>query len=402
MKARRTIVFLLLITACSWTASYARQDEIKKKKSQLEKLRSDIADVEQRIKEKEKKEHATLGLLDAYDHQASLIRRLIQKLHEEEQSLQQDIDSTRASIADLSGQVSFLKKQYAEYVTAAYSRGQSYDLELLLASSSVNQLLIRSEYLKRFSDQRKRDLDKIVDQRSEVQQQNLRLQTQLGQQRQLINEKTAEENKLASRMKKRKSMLATIRKDKKAIKQEMDRKLQAAKDLEQLISTLIEQERQKKDSRERGGAPAKPGLSASTFENHRGRLRWPVAGGRIVARFGAHENPVLHTVTQNPGIDIAVDAGTTVTCIADGEVSAIWWLPSFGNLVIVNHKNGYRSVYAHLAEISVSDGAKVAEGQAIGKSGEALSGPLLHFEIWKDREKLDPEQWLGQRGFSQR
>ncbi len=401
---RSAILVLLMLAFCAWTAAEARQDEIKKKKSQLEKLRSDISSVEQRIKEKEKKEHATLGLLDAYDHQASLIRRLIQKLHEEEQSLQQDIDSTRERIAELSGQVSFLKKQYAEYVTAAYTRGRSYDIELLFSSASVNQMLIRSEYLKRFTDQRRQDINKIEDQRTELQQQNQRLQQQLTEQRQLINEKSSEEGKLAQRTKKRKVMLAAIRKDKNTIKQEMARKLQAAKELEELISTLIEQERQKKEHepKERGGAAAKPGISAGTFENHRGRLRWPVSGGKITAHFGAHENPVLHTVTQNPGIDIAVNAGTTVSSVADGEVSAIWWLPSFGNLVIVNHRNGYRSVYAHLGEISVSDGAQVAEGQAIGKSGEAVSGPLLHFEIWKDREKLDPEQWLGQRGLSQR
>ena len=107
-------------------------------------------------------------------------------------------------------------------------------------------------------------------------------------------------------------------------------------------------------------------------------------------------------MTQNPGIDISVNTGTVVNSVADGEVSAIAWLPSFGNLLIINHKNGYRSVYAHLGEIMVSEGETVKEGEAIAKTGEALSGPMLHFEIWRDRDKLDPEQWLGQRGVSQR
>jgi septal ring factor EnvC (AmiA/AmiB activator) len=387
---------MILLSAIS---SPARQDEIAKKRSQLQKLRTDIGKVEKKIQEKEKKEHATLELLDAYDHQAALISKLIKKLHEEEESLQQDITETHRSIDELSGKISFLKNHYANYIRAAYMNGRSNDLELLLSSTSINQLLLRSEYLRRFSDQRKKDIDKIDTHRNDLQQQHLQLQHQLEEQRQLIEEKTKEENKLAAQAKKRKTTLAEIRKDKNNIKREMNRKLGAAKQLEDLISKLIEDERarnQRPETESRSTAQGK------IFEGRRGHLRWPVAGGKIISHFGTQENPSIHTVTQNPGIDISVGAGSTVYSIADGEVSAIWWLPSFGNLVIINHKNGYRSVYAHLSDISVSENESVSEGEAIGKSGEALSGPMLHFEIWKDREKLDPEQWLGQRGLTQR
>jgi murein hydrolase activator len=59
-------------------------------------------------------------------------------------------------------------------------------------------------------------------------------------------------------------------------------------------------------------------------------------------------------------------------------------------------------VYAHLSEISVSEGDLVREHDQLGKSGEALSGPLVHFELWKDREKLDPLQWLEPHGMARR
>jgi murein DD-endopeptidase MepM/ murein hydrolase activator NlpD len=121
-----------------------------------------------------------------------------------------------------------------------------------------------------------------------------------------------------------------------------------------------------------------------------------------VARFGTQQNPVLRTVTKNTGIDIALPAGTPVASVADGEVSTIWWLPSFGNLVIVSHSDGFRTVYAHMSEIFVNEGDAVSEGRTIGKSGEALSGPMLHFEIWKDRDNQDPEAWLRPRGVSAR
>ena len=116
-----------------------------------------------------------------------------------------------------------------------------------------------------------------------------------------------------------------------------------------------------------------------------------------MARFGNQIHPVLKTVTQNTGIDISVPTGTDVHAVSSGEVATISWLPSYGNLVILNHNYGFRTVYTHLSEITVALSQKVDEGEVIGKSGESLGGPLLHFELWKEREKQDPELWLSRR-----
>ena len=89
-----------------------------------------------------------------------------------------------------------------------------------------------------------------------------------------------------------------------------------------------------------------------------------------------------------------VMTGSPVNAVADGEIGKIWWLPSYGNLIIINHINGFHTVYAHLSEIRVNEGQKVKEGEVIGSSGEALEGPRLHFELWKEREKQNPEPWL--------
>lgn len=383
-------------------------EEIKKKQNQLQKLRKEIDQAEAKIKEREKKEHATLDLLDSYDRQAGLLKKLIRKLHDQEVDIERDIEETRESIGDLAGQVALLKKHYANYVTTSYKFGHTYDLELILSASSLNQMLIRSEYLKRFSDQGKRDLIRLSTKRLDLEGQSTLLQKQLAERRKLLADKARENERLSQRMKKRKQVLTSIRRDKKNFQKEINRKTQAAKDMEQLVAKLIEEdrrrEREEKAAREK--RPATPERERTTtggsFEARRGTLRWPVAQGKIVERFGTHQHPVMKTITQNTGIDIALPSGSTVVAIAEGEVSTIWWLPSFGNLVIVNHSNGYRTVYAHLSEIGVNEGDKLREGEQIGTSGEALSGPMFHFEIWRDREKQDPERWLRPRGLSQR
>jgi septal ring factor EnvC (AmiA/AmiB activator) len=408
---KRLLLVLLLVFAGSLrVGAGGPQDEIKKKQTQLEKLRKDIDGYESKIKEREKKEHATLDLLDAYDRQAVLLRKLIAKLHDQELLLQRDIDITRESIGGLNNRLTYLKQHYAKYVSAIYKSGRTYDLELLLASKSLNQMLIRSEYLKEFSDQRKKDLTAISTRRNDLQRQNELLQDQLAEQRKLIADKAEESGKLASKMKKRKSMLTEIRRDKKNFQKEIARKTQAAKEIEQLISKLMEADRKKRELAEKkareSNAKAPPERAPVTrggaFGAKRGMLRWPVESGKVVARFGTQQNPLLKTVTKNTGIDIALPAGSPVASVADGEVSTIWWLPSFGNLMIITHNDGYRSVYAHMSEIFVNEGDAVSEGRTIGKSGEALSGPLLHFEIWKDRDNQDPEQWLRPRGLSAR
>ncbi|MEK9138510.1 MAG: M23 family metallopeptidase, partial [Bacteroidota bacterium] len=166
----------------------------------------------------------------------------------------------------------------------------------------------------------------------------------------------------------------------------------------EMIADLIEQERIKREreaaeQRRTGKLPQPPAI-AGNFEMKRGKLRWPVSEGSVVAHFGNQRHPTLKTITQNTGIDIAVKAGTPVTAVAEGEVATIWWLPSYGNIIIIDHYNGYRTVYSHLAEIRVTQGQKVKEGDGIGTSGEALDGQRLHFELWKDRDKQNPELWL--------
>ncbi|MFI5253170.1 MAG: murein hydrolase activator EnvC family protein [Bacteroidota bacterium] len=385
-------------------------EDLKNKQAKLEKLRDEIQQYEDRIKDREKKESSTLDLLDTYDRQMNLVRKLINGLHEQEVTLQQNITQTRGTIRDLEGQLGFLKINYAHYVSSLYRYGRTYDLELLLSSKSVNQVLIRSEYLKRFSEQRKNDMDKISDKKDALEEETMKLQQQLGEQRDLISAKAQEEQTLAAKVKKRKVMLAEIRRDKKNLKREIQRTTAAAKDLENLITKLIEEEHQRKLLEARKAKENNTNVSPSpstetagkAFMEKRGRMRWPVGQGKIVAHFGNHQHPILHTITQNTGIDISLPVGSDVDATSEGQVSAISWLPSFGNLIILDHNNGFRTVYAHLSEITVSEGQHVAEGSTIGKSGESLDGPVLHFELWKDREKQDPELWLAPRGLSKR
>ena len=417
---RMISIVLLAITVLAAAVSLNGQTrEITKKERELQKLRNEIGAYEAKLRDSEKRERSTLERLDDLEQQAVLIKQLVEKLKDEEGQLTKEIGLAKGSIEELERQLQFLKTHYAGYVRSVYKNGRVYDLELLFSSRSINQMYIRIEYLKKFSDQRAEDLRRIVQKKNEVERQDNQLQESLKEERRLLAEKTREESNLKRKTNQRQQVLRQIRKDKKVYRQELTRKTAALKKIEQLIADLIEKERlrreEAKKKREAAAAsererkkeklattsvPETPVLDiepTGTFAQRKGRLRWPVASGVIESRFGNQTHPVLKTVTQNSGVDISVKVGTNVAAVAEGEVSILSFIPGYGNVVILNHYNGFRTVYAHLSEISVVEAQKVGEGDVIGKSGDTIAGSVLHFEIWREREKQNPELWLARQ-----
>ena len=414
-----SIVLLAIAVLAAAVSLNGQTREITKKERELQKLRNEIGAYEAKLRDSEKRERSTLERLDDLEQQAVLIKQLVGKLKDEEEQLTKEIGMAKGSIEELERQLQFLKTHYAGYVRSVYKNGRVYDLELLFSSRSINQMYIRIEYLKKFSDQRAEDLRRIVQKKNEVERQDNQLQESLKEERRLLAEKTREESNLKRKTNQRQQVLRQIRKDKKVYRQELTRKTAALKKIEQLIADLIEKERlrreEAKKKREAAAArererkkeklattsvPEAPVLDiepTGTFAQRKGRLRWPVASGVIASRFGNQTHPVLKTVTQNSGVDISVKVGTNVAAVAEGEVSILSFIPGYGNVVILNHYNGFRTVYAHLSEISVVEAQKVGEGDVIGKSGDTIAGSVLHFEIWREREKQNPELWLARQ-----
>jgi septal ring factor EnvC (AmiA/AmiB activator) len=392
-SVRWVVLLLLFGGACSLRA----QDELQRRQAELENLRSQIQELEKKSKQQQQNESETLDLLDTYDRKATLLRRLIRRYRSDERQLQGRIDSTQRVQRRLHTQLAFLRDHYARSVCSVYKSGRQQDAELLVTSSSVNQLTVRNEYLRRFAEQRRREADRITAKRSQIEATEALAQRQLGEERRLIAEKGAEEDRLGNLASERRVTLERIRKDKKWTERQIQRQTQAARDMSQLIARLVEADRIRSERsttvKTLPRLPLPTGVNGE-FEVRKGKLRWPVTEGNIVARFGPQKHPTLRTITQNTGIDIAVSSGTQVNAVVAGEVKVITFLPSYGNLVILDHQNGYRTVYAHLAEIEVQEGQILAEGEPIGRSGDAMEGPRLHFEVWKDREKQNPETWL--------
>lgn len=138
--------------------------------------------------------------------------------------------------------------------------------------------------------------------------------------------------------------------------------------------------------------------SSSDFQNMKGKLPYPVAGKFIVtSQFGRQHLPDLPDVEfENPGIDAETDPGAYAKAVFNGKVSGIYLLPGYNTVVIVNHGN-YYTVYGNISSPLVKNGDEVKVGTNLGKlalDDDDQNHSSIHFEVWKNREKLNPQQWL--------
>jgi len=125
------------------------------------------------------------------------------------------------------------------------------------------------------------------------------------------------------------------------------------------------------------------------------KLIWPVRG-EIINNFGAQRIGEYKVYLQNDGIDISVEEGTPIKAVEDGEIAYAEWYNGAGKMVIINHKNGFYSLYSHNSALMVSKGDKVYKNQVIALSGKTGSTdvPCLHFELRKRQTPVNPLEYL--------
>lgn len=145
-------------------------------------------------------------------------------------------------------------------------------------------------------------------------------------------------------------------------------------------------------------ASAATSSAAGNFASMRGSLPRPVAGGfRVTSQFGRHALPELPDVMyDNPGIDAEVALGASAQAVYGGKVSGVYVIPGYSTVVIVNH-GSYYTVYGNISSPAVKVGDVVKQGQSLGRLAQAEEDSAhssIHFEVWKNREKLNPLDWI--------
>jgi len=395
------IVLLLVLFPMSVFLQTA--DSIKQKNIELTNIKNEISRLENDLRNKSRKERESIQTLENINKQKLLLNKLIFTIVEEEKVKSREIDETEKLITTVEGRIKLLKDKYSNYIVWVYkNRGLSI-FRFLLNTDSFNKTIKRYRYLRYISNQNKKTLDQLNKSKEELTLLIQQLEKERSDKEILLSQKQNEQIILNDKENERKELISTLRKDQKMITAEIESKRQAEILIKNIIARLIEEERARKAKlleKKPGEKVAVPTYNYSNFQNFselKGILTWPVNQGNIVRKFGENKNERLKTVTLNYGVDIVVKGDQNVYSVAEGIVSAIDWIPGYGSIVIITHRDEFRTVYGHIANISVKEGDKVSAGKVIGSVNESLEGNILHFEIWNERNYQNPEGWLVKR-----
>ena len=396
IKFHLTFSLFILLSVISGQTEKIEKD-IQFHNSELDHLRKEIADYERKIKNTSDREKSEIERLNEIDEEISLVRNLIFRLRREEKIKEKSITQAEVTIEKKESEHTSLINRYAKRVTHTYKKGRLSDLEKLLDAKSWRQAVYRAKYIKIISEHDRSLADEIRRNLIEIEAKQTVLERELTDIRKIDKEKLSRKKWLEQRRRVRNKELGNLKRDRQKMSVALNQQKKAAQQMESIISRL-ERERVARIAELERRRKEMELLRSVPFKELKGKLPWPIEG-KVISRFGTYQNPNLKTVTENTGIDIHGSEGTQVKSIYDGIVTTVTYIRGYGNTVILDHGDGFYSVYTHVMDVEVEENSYVNAGDIIAHVGDSgsLEGTKLHFEIWGNKDKLNPELWLNKR-----
>ncbi|MGF1511238.1 MAG: murein hydrolase activator EnvC family protein [Myxococcota bacterium] len=212
--------------------------------------------------------------------------------------------------------------------------------------------------------------------------------------RRMLNEVRSKEKRLRQerlRLEDEQSTLKLVKAQRAILVQALSKERRRSSELK----SLLEEAEQRLRTNSLRGSVEAPQPAAGGFSAQRGLLLWPVAG-RVEVPFGPRVHSKTGAVLPHNGLDLRASDGDSVHVVFDGIVRYAGVLPSWGQVVVVEHDAAYLSTYAHLQDIHVRTGDRVRRGAALGVLGLDASpkGAFLYFALHNGNEPMDPLAWL--------
>jgi septal ring factor EnvC (AmiA/AmiB activator) len=399
------VIFMLILWASSTPAQKAVQN-LEKQKKQIEK---DIAYTSSLINQTQSEQKANLDNLNLIQVNLASRRKYIEEIDKQLTILAVEIVAKQKTIADLYDELSHLKKNYAKMVQFAYrNRLPHMQLMFILSSDDFNQAYRRITYLKTYSEHRISQAQSISRQSEELKSELSALIAKKTEHQHLLSQKTVEMLALDVEEQKYQATITILQTKGKELRKNLEAKRRQADQLNAQIQAAIAEETRREAERRQDMEKKSKEMAAKfvankrlltlKFEQQQGSLPSPVAQSVVVTHFGVRYHPVFKEVKLvNNGIDFSTTDGAVVSVVADGVVCKIFNFGSGAN-VIVQH-GMYYTFYSNLKGITVRVGDAVRAKQPIGLVAPAPDSPhaILHFELWKQDAKQDPEEWLARR-----
>jgi len=369
--------------------------ESKDQTEKLTKIRIEMEDKRKSMELLHQKEmNAYEELLDL-EERLDLTRRFMKQLRVKEKKLETEQKIKEKSLGETDTQLIQYREQTKLRLTEIYKHHRLNSVTVIFGTSSPVDLL-RRFILARMVLKRDRDnLERIQNIKEALEEKERNLKESRAELAQLEKRKTGEEIIYSRDLQEKNRLLKQIRSEKNTYAQVVSELEKNATELENVLAGI----QSRNSAGPVGAAERQDKIGSNTGEGFfiiaKGKLPWPIQG-RVVSRFGEQINPQFQTKIRNTGIEIESASGEEVVAVSEGRVIYSSGLRGYGNMVILEHDDGYYTLYARLSEIWVSLNQNVDRLQTIGTVGEiGLSfKPTLHFEIREGKQPQNPLEWL--------
>ena len=397
-------------------------------------LQKQIAETESILQNTKKDVGSQLNGLAALTGQIEERKRYILAINNDVETIERELVSLNRQLNSLEKDLKEKKKKYEASVQYLY-KNKSIEEKLMFIFSAKNlgQTYRRMRYVREYATYQRLQGEEILKKQEQIRKKKAERQQVKAAKEGLLKERENEKAKLEAQEKEKRTLVANLQKKQKGLQSEVNKKRREANQLNARIDRLIAEEierarkraaeearreaaaRKKADTNGKGasktGTAAKPKsepLDAFTmskadrelsgsFVANRGKLPMPISGPYIItSRYGQYSVEGLRNVKlDNKGVDIQGKPGAQARAIFDGKVAAVFQLNGLFN-VLIRHGN-YISVYCNLSSASVKSGDTVSTKQSIGQifsDGADNGRTVLHFQLRREKEKLNPEPWL--------
>jgi septal ring factor EnvC (AmiA/AmiB activator) len=402
MRALHALAIALL--ACAWQATPAIAQSSRDAERKLQDIKRELKSVAAERRKIEGERGAATRQLRQADEQVGRsnrrLREIERQLADEEAALEALQERRSTMQQRLGGQ----RDELAGLLRATYAQGRDAPLKVFLAQDSVadaNRLLTYHRYLQQGRVERIATITSELDEITAVEQEIAERQQALASSREDLREQLRQ---LEGDRKQRARVVAGLDEryqDRSSREKALGRD---AKGLEQLLARLraaaARAEAQRRAAAERAareraqaGAGPAPAVAAATVATgpQVGGVGWPLTGALLAGYRGK-----MPDGRSSDGLLLAASAGTPVKAVADGQIVYAEWMTGYGLLLIIDHGNGYMSLYAHNDALLKDPGDSVRRGDAVATVGSSggHGRPALYFELRRNGQPVDPNTWL--------
>ena len=392
MLKKYIILLLITIIYTDDNSSLDIQREIESRSNQMGLLKREIETIEENIINKIENEINISELLLDLQYKIDLTEKLIKSINREEKIIQRKIDKSYIEVKNTEKLIIDIQNKLKENMIYAYKRGKPTFLESMFNINNLNDITYKTKYLKVINTFQRKNKEKLKELISNLNIENKNLKKKLKNKKKLIKNKKEETKNLKEDINKKNNLLKKINLEKKVKEEELENKKKNLENIEKIINQLYSDKKsQEKREQELSEIRKIQQMAVNgNFNLMKGKLPWPIKG-KIISKFGNKKNQKLKTITENLGVDIKGSTSTKVIAVLDGVVSTITYIRGHGNIIIIDHGDGFNTVYSNIENIQINENDYVKAGQNIARVNDDMT---LHFEIWGNQKKINPEKWL--------